>query len=715
MLLLRKLPISLKLPILIITSAIVLVISVGYVGYALSSRAALVQAEDKMLSLAEGKASAINVFLAQIREQVANMAQLQEVKDAAREFRAGWKTLRKDHSAKLIKAFSEDYPEIKPEDRFKIVKSKTGSYYDNAHEKYHPFFVNIAKTKGYSDIALIDAEGNLVYSTNKRADFTQNFATGAGAKTGLGKVFKKLSIEPKSGDIGFADFSSYRFAANAAVSFLATPVFKNDKYLGIIAVRMPHERINAIMARRTGLGKTGDTLIVGPDFKLRNDSVLSKIPTTLKVNLRTPSVQAALAGKIGQSGVQYRNIDYSTVAVPLSFEGVNLAVVTLVGKNEIRAPIYEMGYWMAAVSLVMLLIIGAGILYLVHGTTRRITHLNLIMRQLADGDTSVKVGEPEADDEVGAMRRTVKIFRDNAVQQNEAEDEKKREHERRTEKQKKTEDLINAFNQRIEAALAAISSATNTMESDAGALGMVASEAERRTTAACEGSESAAQGVKSVAETADKLNLSIAEISSQINTAADVVGGARSQAEVARTSVYDLVKSADKIDEVVGLIQAITEQTNLLALNATIEAARAGDEGKGFAVVAREVKALATQTATATEEINQKIGEMQRATKSSVSAIEVITDTMNNVDGITTNISGAIGEQNGSTKVIAENAQEAASGTEDILSNIMGVAEIIEETRESSNNVQLSLSKLSGEVKVIQDEVDRFVKEVAAA
>src|SRR5262249_42483800 len=137
-------------------------------------------------------------------------------------------------------------------------------------------------------------------------------------------------------------------------------------------------------------------------------------------------------------------------------------------------------------------------------------------------------------------------------------------------------------------------------------------------------SEQAGANVQTVAAATEELVASIHEISNQVSHSSQIAAEAVAEAGRTDTTVQELAASAQKIGDVVRLIQDIASQTNLLALNATIEAARAGEAGKGFAVVASEVKALANQTSRATEEISAQVGEVQQATQGAVGAIEVI-------------------------------------------------------------------------------------------
>jgi methyl-accepting chemotaxis protein len=192
----------------------------------------------------------------------------------------------------------------------------------------------------------------------------------------------------------------------------------------------------------------------------------------------------------------------------------------------------------------------------------------------------------------------------------------------------------------------------------------------------------------------------------------------RRAAELSKSSngeIEALAGTAQKIGDVVGLIQAIAAQTNLLALNATIEAARAGEAGRGFAVVASEVKSLATQTAKATEEISQQIAAIQESTTRSVESVRTITTTMQEVDGFTTAIAAAVEEQGAATEEISRNVQMAARGTEDLTQNVAGVTGAIGETSRAAQDVLDVSGKLGSHANALRDEVDRFLSQVAAA
>jgi methyl-accepting chemotaxis protein len=176
-----------------------------------------------------------------------------------------------------------------------------------------------------------------------------------------------------------------------------------------------------------------------------------------------------------------------------------------------------------------------------------------------------------------------------------------------------------------------------------------------------------------------------------------------------------LSQAASRIGDVVELINSIASQTNLLALNATIEAARAGDAGRGFAVVAAEVKALAQQTAKATEEIHQQIIGVQAATQESVGAIREIGDTIGKLSEISSTIAAAVEEQGTATQEIARNVQQAAHGTQQVSANISDVQQGASETGSASSQVLSAAQLLASDSSRLRLEVSKFLEAVRAA
>jgi methyl-accepting chemotaxis protein len=187
------------------------------------------------------------------------------------------------------------------------------------------------------------------------------------------------------------------------------------------------------------------------------------------------------------------------------------------------------------------------------------------------------------------------------------------------------------------------------------------------------------------------------------------------QAKTTSMTVDGLAQAAQRIGDVVKLIQDIASQTNLLALNATIEAARAGEAGKGFAVVASEVKTLANQTAKATEEISNQISEIQGSTGETVSAIGAIGETIAHVDEIASAIASAVQEQGAATQEIAGNVQQASKGTAEITQNIAGVTQAASETGAASSQVLGAATDLSKQAEKLRGEVDSFLANIRAA
>jgi methyl-accepting chemotaxis protein len=207
----------------------------------------------------------------------------------------------------------------------------------------------------------------------------------------------------------------------------------------------------------------------------------------------------------------------------------------------------------------------------------------------------------------------------------------------------------------------------------------------------------------------------VGEIARQVQESSSIAREAVVQAERTDGRITALSQAAGRIGDVVKLITAIAEQTNLLALNATIEAARAGEAGRGFAVVASEVKALAAQTAKATDEIGTQIAGMQTATQDSVAAIKEIGTTIGRIAQIASTIAGTVEEQGATTQEIARSVHLAAQGTSRVAANIGDVTKGAGETGSASSQVLSSAQALSSEGSKLKVEVARFLTTVRAA
>jgi methyl-accepting chemotaxis protein len=414
--------------------------------------------------------------------------------------------------------------------------------------------------------------------------------------------------------------------------------------------------------------------------------------------------------KPGQT-VPVRKIGYA-VAIPY----FNMFMGTGAYLDDLDAKLKPI-VWVLGLAILGIGVISGGIAWMIgRSISRPLDQLGTRMRALADGQLEGEIPGIERGDEVGKMAATVQIFKDNAerirgLEKAEAETQGSAAAERRA----AMESLAGDFERSVNGIVRSVSTAAAGMQTTAQSMTATASDASARAATVGAASESASNNVGTVAAAAEELSSSVVEISRQVARSSEIASKAVGDAERTNATVGALSTGAEKIGEVVKLIHSIAAQTNLLALNATIEAARAGESGRGFAVVASEVKALANQTAKATEEISAQVAAMQASTCEAVVSIGGITETIAQMSEITVSLSTAIEQQGDATREIARNIQSVAAGSSEISAHIGGVTTAATATGAAASDVLSNAKELDNQSGMLRTAVDGFLAKVRAA
>ncbi|WP_372501568.1 methyl-accepting chemotaxis protein [Tistrella mobilis] len=390
----------------------------------------------------------------------------------------------------------------------------------------------------------------------------------------------------------------------------------------------------------------------------------------------------------------------------------NSAAAAASGEQTRHAAESGMSVLIAALGVGLVLAIAATLL-MMRSVSTPIRRMTEAMNRLAARETGITIPGADRGDEIGAMAKSVETFRAGLIEADRLAAEQAQAQATQEAERARREELTQGFVNRVAGIVSTLSGAAEQVRGSADALSRTAEAQSGRSTAVAAAAEQATANVQTVATAAEELSASVREVGARTAETADVSRAAVDEAGTTDNTVQDLATNAQKIGDVIELIQQIAAQTNLLALNATIEAARAGEAGKGFAVVAAEVKNLANQTARATEEIQVQIDAATSATGRTVDAIRSISGTIGKVGALTTAVASAVEEQVSATAEIARNTQQASAGTSEVLRAISGIADAAGQTGQAAAEMNTAAGELAGQTRALKQVVDEYVAAIA--
>jgi methyl-accepting chemotaxis protein len=413
-----QLKLAFKLPAMVVAIALVTGASLALAAYLAGNAIVTSQAEQRLAAAAANARSTLEAYLAEVAEDLTVFAGRAEIAANIDVFSGAMRSLagQGDPTELLQDAYITQNPHPAGE-KLLLDTSDKLPVYDLHHRALHADFRNLLQARGYYDIFLFDTDFNNVYTVFKEADFATNFAEGGGpwADTDLGKVVRS-AMAGEEGQVFLTDFAAYGPSAGAPASFIATPVFDQGFLIGVLAFQMPTALVGDVLGRTQGLGASGETYLVGQDGLVRNDSANTEADDVLALALSGDAVSAALSGSAAMGVMTHHDgAAYVAASQPLSFGGVDWAVVALESQADIAAPSVGLRNSMLIIGLVLLALAAVASILIARTITRPISRLTGAMADIAGERLDLAVPGLERVDELGAMAEAVEVFRSNGL------------------------------------------------------------------------------------------------------------------------------------------------------------------------------------------------------------------------------------------------------------------------------------------------------------
>ncbi|MHC2105555.1 MULTISPECIES: methyl-accepting chemotaxis protein [unclassified Methylobacterium] len=624
----------------------------------------------------------------------------------------------KPDTAAVIAAF-----QAPPTVEARVALDGTGMY-GRRHVKVQETARKLIAQAGYADLLFLDDAGRVVYTTTKGKDFGQSVTEDGLKDTALARLVQRLKAADPSAVL-YEDFAAYPVDGVPA-AFIGRAMTKRANVamgtaqaaerIGFIALRVTPTLFDQALAKRTGLGETGQVMAAGADGRLRSNPPLN---ATVKAgNELTPlGIEAAQLKAGGSFDFTAADGPHMAAASPVSVLGAPWTVVAEQSQAEAIDAVRALSRNLLLIGLCVLAGTAVLGLLLARSIVSPLGALTRALKALAERQALSDVPGSRRRDEIGDIARAVVIIRDVSLE-DAAQQLQTTEAARLREEQARRamlQDLASGFETSVGGIVDGLTRGVAALQGASGTMRVAVSGTSERSTSVASAARQTADNVDAVAAAAEELGATVQEIGRQVEQAAGMSATAVGEAKRAEGTMADLAAAATRIGDVVGMVSTIAGQTNLLALNATIEAARAGEAGRGFAVVAAEVKELATQTSRATEEIGRQVASIQAVTGGVSEAIQGIVSQIEAMNHVSTSISAAVEEQGVTTQDIVRSMGQASTGTSGMTADIAEVARVASDAGEAAASVAQASDELAAQSEQLRAEVSQFLRNVRAA
>lgn len=563
------------------------------------------------------------------------------------------------------------------------------------------FYEDYAKEYGYPDLYLMNPNGYIFFSVTKGKDIKTNILTGPYQSSTLAKL---VSTVKGSKNYAFSDFARYAADGNKANAFMGQPLVSESGNVELIIVlKLPVKGINDITGIRDGMGESGESYLVGPDYRMRSDSyrdpenrsVAASFAGSIDQNgIKTEAVEDALAGNSGTkiiNDVQGRRV--LSAYAPINVSGVTWALMAEIDEAEAFATSEQLKWLTIAILAVSILVIIVVGVLMASRISKPLINASFLAKQVAAGDLSSEI-EVQREDEIGELQGALKDMNDGlkvmVSQISESAEQQASAAEELSLITDQTRDHVREQNEGTKQVEIAINDMSLTF-SDVNQSTVEAKQAAQLA------NDEAVQGSKEVNNTISSIHSFASEVDHMADTLQEVEEG------------------ANNIGGIVDVINGIADQTNLLALNASIEAARAGDQGRGFAVVADEVRSLAKSTQGSTKQIEKMVAQLQQGAQASAKAMNrgknqmgMVVKQAENTGASLVRINEAVMQIQLMTQKIAEAYEQQSVVTEQVTQNIIHISELSLQTGTDSEQIMKASEELARLAANLQKETHRF-------